>query len=113
MNLFRRKPADKLQPNEQVIACPDCASTRPAFSLAILRNWVRREGQIVALTTGERVSCQDCGSIYSIGPSGVFRQHRYAYPMTPQPVSRSNGIPEPEPIEERPLPPLPRSAPRL
>lgn len=113
MNPFRRKQEpDRIRPDEQVFACPDCGSNRPAASILLLRNWVRRAGTIVGLVTGERVACQDCPCVYSIGPAGIFRHSRQSLPITPQAPQNAPTRPE-EPLEERPLPPMPLKPPRL
>lgn len=105
---------DRIQAGEQLIPCPRCSSSLPTASVILLRSHVLRGGRLVSDVTGERVSCQSCGLIYSIGPHGTFRHHDCALPLSPSPVpmpGKTREDAQEPPGVERPLPPRPRERP--
>jgi hypothetical protein len=103
---------ERLWPTDKIIACPDCSSTLPTASIILLRNAVERDGERLVVISGERLSCQHCGSIYSVGPNGTFRHHPNALPQTPGPEREGppRRMPPPAnaPPEDDGLDPLPR-----
>jgi hypothetical protein len=103
----------RIRPGEELVACPDCGTLDPAVSVFLLRNFVRRGREVVAIVTGEQVACRRCPAVYCIGPRGAFKPHPHSYPpsfaIAPEP---SSGAPDgPELL--RPLPPLPRPRPSI
>jgi hypothetical protein len=76
---------ERIWPTDKVTPCPDCASPLPAASVILLRNAVERDGERIVVISGERLSCQSCGCIYSVGPAGTFKHNPKALPRTPGP----------------------------
>jgi hypothetical protein len=82
------------------------------FMMFNLHSLALRDGKIIEEVTGRRVCCQDCGSVFSIGPHGKFRQHREALPLSPQGPERrapsvGGQVAPPEHEEEPRVPILP------
>jgi hypothetical protein len=105
-------PADRILPTDQRIVCLDCDSDRPMFVMFNLHSFALRDGKIIEEVTGRRVACQDCGSVFSIGPHGKFRQHREAPPFSPQGPERKvpsvgGQVPPPDKEQEPRVPILP------
>ena len=101
------------------IRCRECQSDRPMASILMLRDFAIRDGHVVSEVTGERVACQDCGHVFSIGPRGTFQQHREALPYSPQgPLRRVPDVPreasqQPEDLERAPVLRTPRMRPEV
>jgi len=109
-----------------VIGCPECQS--PLYtSICRIRSCRQRAlfnrilvhaltlglhdpGPLISWFAGERVSCQQCGHIYSIGPKGTFRHDLKALPYMGNPQKPQEGARQPvEP--QGMLPPKPRARP--
>jgi hypothetical protein len=110
---------ERILPTDQLVACLDCQSDRPMFMMFNLHSLALRDGKIVEEVTGRRVACQDCGSVFSIGPHGKFRQHREALPISPQgpmrttpKIGRAEDIPDDEP-PRTPVLPMPLKRPNV
>ncbi len=92
--------------------CPDCQDEAPGYAMLPLHSfgWDDK-GKVVAIIDGYRVGCQKCPCIYSVGPTGTFRQDRGSFPLTPrsQPqIASPENSPEPQPqglprAKERPM----------
>lgn len=103
-----RLAEERIGPRESPIPCPKCSSTRPQASVGILRQWVRRDGQLVSLVSGDRVWCQECGHVYGVSASGTFTLH--------DSVLARGGQPAPEPPHREGAPPqrpTPKDRPRV
>jgi hypothetical protein len=104
-----------LLPNERLVSCPNCSGTKPFSSVILLRSFVHRDGRLVSVVTGERVCCQECGEVFSIGREGTFRHHPQALPLSPSAVGRDTipaGATRRVPgDEDAPLMPTPKERP--
>ena len=111
---------DGVLPTDLLVRCPDCHSERAKPSLLILRQSFVRPGiGVVSIVDGDRLGCQECGSIFSVDSHGIFRQSANAAgsPWNRQasvpPTTRGEQPPQ-EVIEPRaPLLPTPLARPRV
>lgn len=103
--------SQRILPSDQLLRCMTCDTDQPMASVVMLRSYALRDGKLVSEVTGERVSCQLCGAVFSIGPHGKFRQHAQALPYSPQPTQaprpQPNGAADESPEPSR-LATLPR-----
>jgi len=96
--------------------CPDCGAVEGVRVLSIV-GWRLSRGKVVSEEIGARFACQRCPCIYSVGPSGVFRQNYASFPLTPIPVAPNvrgpitDGRGEFVPRDPEPLIPRLRPAP--
>lgn len=114
--IFGQKPSDspdRILPTDTIFRCPKCQGVECA-SLFVLRTDVLRDGVVVSLPTGDRLSCQRCAHTFSVGPSGAFQHHPHALPFTGEatPLVAAQAPPRP-PDDPGPEQPLPRAKPRL
>ena len=64
--------------------------------------WPWGKSRLERWTSGQRVACQTCGTVFSIGPDGVFAQAPNALPYSPQPqaarapVADAQGVKKPD-----------------
>ena len=108
-----------------MISCPECQS--PLYtSLSRIRSCeadpIHRllsrllslgfydPGPIRSWFAGERVSCQKCGHIFSIGPRGTFRHDLKALPYMGSPAKQQENARQPVEPQDM-LPPKPRARP--
>ena len=75
-----------LRSTDTVIPCK-CGSTLPAAVALRLHNAVLRQGRLLLVETGYRLSCQECGASFSVGPNGRFQHDARALPFTPSPAT--------------------------
>lgn len=114
---FKKAAESVILPSDHRILC-DCGSDQPMASVVMLRSYALRGGRLVSEVTGERVSCQSCGNLFSIGPHGRFKHHPQALPWSPQALPQQNAaIPpqreQPEEPRRAPILPIPLRAPRV
>lgn len=94
-----------LSPADHRLLCITCDTDQPMASVVLLRSYALRDGRIVSQVTGERVACQACGAVFSIGPHGKFRQHPASLPYSSSgPGVGVSSAPAP-PDAEQPQPP--------
>ena len=78
------------------IRCPICTTDLPLFPMVDLFTYTTCDGVLSREKTGERVCCQNCAAVFSIGPHGIFHHDRRALPLS------HSGAPAPEPAPEGP-----------
>lgn len=117
MTLFGRD-TERLQAGDVIDPCPKCGHLVPAFSLTLLCNSVTRRGRRRVVVSGERLSCQNCTHVYSVGPNGVFEAHPNAMPyLGPQvihtvpPPNVDKSKPPDNAVPEAPDFPMPKGRP--
>jgi hypothetical protein len=110
------KPWQSKDPDlRDVIRCPKCKTSRPAFRSVELTSYWPSEHGTIEKVTGYRVHCQECPAIYSIDAFGVvFDAHEQSLPLTPRPqVAHYREDPDPpDDDRSRSLPPIPIKRPR-
>jgi len=84
------KQADRILPGDTRILC-ECGSDQPMSSVIELRSYALRKQpngshRLVQEVTGDRVCCQVCGNVFSVGPHGRFKHHRNALPIVGAPI---------------------------
>ena len=104
---------ERLRANDVVTACPHCGSTRPAFSITLLRSpvarvalvgWAMRMSPLrryVSVTSGERFQCEVCHGQYSVDVNGTYNlmeaPERAALPLEPDSAERKRQRRPPDP----------------
>ena len=100
------------------IRCPTCQTDQPVASLVDLFTYILNDGELTREKTGERVCCQNCATVFSIGPHGIFRHDARALPWGPSgpppPPVADDGPPGAQAQDiGRSLLPLPRRKPNV
>ena len=87
--------------SEDRIPCPRCTSRRPKFRMMEASTIYRVKGsaegeQLVEKINGYRLACQDCPTVFMVGPEGTYYPHEDSLPLmrkvgTPPFVPTGNG----------------------
>lgn len=85
------------------VTCPGCGE-REAFApcCGLFKGEVESGGKVVMRGSGFRLSCQNCGMVFSVTASRTFHHHPQSLPWTPVPQAQTpQAVQRPEETGER------------